>query len=354
MAKSGDKRVYDIRASSGTGGEERIVAISAECTLLDLHLALLGAFDWRGNYGGQERGAYRIDFATKLYTDGRGSRTSLRRLLRVDDAFVCTALEPQLVLECTVLREYEVRSRRHHPKVLDSGGDEYGTKTATWRAQAAMRREFRDETQDDRRSFEFTYGMLTAIISGPPVMPGQWLGEIIRSPDYAAVDDANRALESIMRLHNDIASALHETPEIFVSQVARMLGADSTLLMDWNRGYVYGMALGGDEWIAAKRDPEMHKLFEPIAAVMEIASSPEKRTWLDDVKLRGDLARAQGMAAVGIAELWRRRLFLSVETVHRRGPKVSPNAPCPCGSGKKYKRCCSPMRVIEGYAADRR
>lgn len=325
-----------------------MLAISADGTLLDLHLALLGAFDWRGNYGEQERGAYRLDFPTKVYTDGRGSRTSLRRLLRVDDVFVCTALEPQLVLECTVLREYEVRSRRHYPKVLDRDGDEYDTKTATWRAQAAMRREFRVEMQDDRRSFEFTYGMLTAIVSGPPVMPGQWLGEIMRSADYAAVEDANRVLEGIMRLHNDIASALHETPEIFVSQVARMLGADSTLLMDWNRGYVYGMALGGDEWIVAVRDPEMHKLFEPIAAVMEIASSPEKRAWLNDTKLCGDLARAQGMAAVGIAELWRRRLFRPVETVRRSGPKVSPNAPCPCGSGKKYKRCCSPLRAIEG------
>jgi uncharacterized protein YchJ len=24
----------------------------------------------------------------------------------------------------------------------------------------------------------------------------------------------------------------------------------------------------------------------------------------------------------------------------RRTDKVKPNAPCPCGSGKKYKKCC--------------
>ena len=24
----------------------------------------------------------------------------------------------------------------------------------------------------------------------------------------------------------------------------------------------------------------------------------------------------------------------------RKGKKVGPNAPCPCGSGKKYKKCC--------------
>jgi len=26
----------------------------------------------------------------------------------------------------------------------------------------------------------------------------------------------------------------------------------------------------------------------------------------------------------------------------RQGPKIGRNAPCPCGSGKKYKKCCLP------------
>jgi preprotein translocase subunit SecA len=29
-----------------------------------------------------------------------------------------------------------------------------------------------------------------------------------------------------------------------------------------------------------------------------------------------------------------------VTTVRREGSKVGRNEPCPCGSGKKYKRCC--------------
>ena len=29
------------------------------------------------------------------------------------------------------------------------------------------------------------------------------------------------------------------------------------------------------------------------------------------------------------------------KTVVRTGPKVGRNEPCPCGSGKKYKRCCA-------------
>jgi preprotein translocase subunit SecA len=28
------------------------------------------------------------------------------------------------------------------------------------------------------------------------------------------------------------------------------------------------------------------------------------------------------------------------ETIRREGKKVGRNDPCPCGSGKKYKKCC--------------
>jgi len=29
-----------------------------------------------------------------------------------------------------------------------------------------------------------------------------------------------------------------------------------------------------------------------------------------------------------------------IETYRREKPKVGRNDPCPCGSGKKYKKCC--------------
>ena len=30
------------------------------------------------------------------------------------------------------------------------------------------------------------------------------------------------------------------------------------------------------------------------------------------------------------------------QTIRRQGPKIGRNEPCPCGSGKKFKRCCLP------------
>jgi uncharacterized protein YecA (UPF0149 family) len=163
---------------------------------------------------------------------------------------------------------------------------------------------------------------------------------------YGSIEDTNSGIDGAMRMYNEIASGVRARRDSFISQVAGMLTTPAALI-DWNRGYMYGMALGGnDEWIAAVRDEEMHAMFQPIAAVMDILSSTEKRGWLDDDQLRGDLARAHAMAAIGIAELWQRRLFPQAEPVRRSGPKVPANAPCPCGSGSKYKRCCSPLRAV--------
>jgi preprotein translocase subunit SecA len=33
-------------------------------------------------------------------------------------------------------------------------------------------------------------------------------------------------------------------------------------------------------------------------------------------------------------------------TVRREGKKVGRNDPCPCGSGKKYKKCCLPREEV--------
>jgi len=49
--------------------------------------------------------------------------------------------------------------------------------------------------------------------------------------------------------------------------------------------------------------------------------------------------------AVGITEEDIRDLLVEIQSsketpIRREGTKVGRNDPCPCGSGKKYKRCC--------------
>lgn len=41
------------------------------------------------------------------------------------------------------------------------------------------------------------------------------------------------------------------------------------------------------------------------------------------------------------------RKLLGVFRTHRAGPKVGRNQPCPCGSGRKWKRCCGAPKNIQ-------
>ena len=82
---------------------------------------------------------------------------------------------------------------------------------------------------------------------------------------------------------------------------------------------------------------------EPLARYSEVAeaSGPDQGFAAFD-KTRFDLAgqndSAQNLAAGIDGAPTKKRS--SVKTVKRLGDKVKPNDPCPCGSGKKHKKCC--------------
>ena len=79
------------------------------------------------------------------------------------------------------------------------------------------------------------------------------------------------------------------------------------------------------------KDPEIKKRFIDIAKRMEkdgvdFKSIRQMKKWMKDheAELRAEQPGAPA----------------KVETVVHEGPKIGRNDPCPCGSGKKYKKCC--------------
>ena len=101
-----------------------------------------------------------------------------------------------------------------------------------------------------------------------------------------------------------------------------------------------------DEWqstIAANED--WAQSFQPIVLMINIADDPTHWHWLDDPSLQESMALSVAMATGAVYQLWRDRFF--PKRIRRDAPKVGANQPCPCGSGKKYKRCCgSPLRAV--------
>ena len=66
--------------------------------------------------------------------------------------------------------------------------------------------------------------------------------------------------------------------------------------------------------------------------VVEFTATYEELGRVQKLHERSRFAREHGA--------WRYVGSSGARQVRRERPKVSRNAPCPCGSGQKYKRCC--------------
>jgi preprotein translocase subunit SecA len=89
----------------------------------------------------------------------------------------------------------------------------------------------------------------------------------------------------------------------------------------------YEMFVGMTERIKAEALELLYKI-ELTRADEELMVRPRRREQ-HIVEHRGTLSEAQGDTE-----------DIAIKTVRRQGAKVGRNAPCPCGSGKKYKKCC--------------
>jgi uncharacterized protein len=203
------------------------------------------------------------------------------------------------------------------------------------------------------------HGFLTSIISGPMVVPSEWIPVVFGDEEAGAwetIEQAKRAIGLAMRFYNEISSALGPGGRRYSILIDRIGDRPDTLDLadDWCTGYTLGFALREDEWKEAMEAPELQKAFLPIL----LTAHPNKAPELDPVEnpetyaaLLADLPNC----AVEIYQWWRKKFVASMPeashrmyagTVRRDAPKVSANAPCPCGSGKKYKRCCSSLRAV--------
>lgn len=184
-------------------------------------------------------------------------------------------------------------------------------------------------------------GFLTAIVSGPnTVMPSTWMPALSAGRDQPFADqvDAQHVLGLIMRHMNGIVGTLMQNPEGFEPIFDEFEELDQPFVLPWCAGYVRAMALDAG-WDT--EDDELSLELLPIL-VFGAELDDEITADLDDQDL--DLMAAQiPDCARSIHAYWLARRtpgHSPVQTAEREGPKVGRNAPCPCGSGRKYKQCC--------------
>ncbi len=186
-------------------------------------------------------------------------------------------------------------------------------------------------------------GFLTAIVSGPVMIPpSQWLPAVWG--DYETVWENEKEFEEIltlmMRHMSDIAAMLMEQPADFEALFLESGVKEKTytIVDEWCEGYLRGVALAAAQWDSAGE--EMAVLLTPIRAFTEATH------WRGHDFDRNEIENLQQAIEPNVREIhawWlaRRSEDASPMKPQRRlEPRVGRNDPCPCGSGKKYKKCC--------------
>jgi uncharacterized protein len=192
------------------------------------------------------------------------------------------------------------------------------------------------DAEPGRMPYQTCVGFLAAVASLPEMLPpSSWLPEVLGDSPVENEAQAQRVFGALMRLYNDCVSAVEHDPALICPS-----HTDEEAIAAFCRGYVYGVELGHPETAG-----EPARIREILAMLLALSDESAAH---DVVEL--DKGETLETALV----LFRKALPATLHYLFRawRGdesfaePFVRPeskperNAPCPCGSGKKYKRCC--------------
>ena len=187
-------------------------------------------------------------------------------------------------------------------------------------------------------------GLFTALVSGPMVVPpSRWLPVVWGDfePVWEDKDDFETILLLMMRHMNGIAATLMEQPENFepLFLERELEGKRYPIVDEWCEGYVRGVALAAELWGAG--GPQMTVLLMPIRAFTSDTGWRAHDMATDDEVDNIRNAITPNVREIHAWWLARREGHAPApEPARHAAPRVGRNDPCPCGSGRKYKKCC--------------
>ncbi|MFH5927509.1 UPF0149 family protein [Roseomonas xinghualingensis] len=166
--------------------------------------------------------------------------------------------------------------------------------------------------------------------------PSEWLPLIWGGgePVFADAAEAETVLGAIMARYNEIIHGLQDGAGIL--DPLFLADAEDEVIADfWAEGFLEAVSLRPAVWDPLFSHRDAGLLMTPI---LLLARDPEDLDLdVDEERLHELLAEAPDMIApcvVAIDRFWKAR------RTHGRVPKIGRNAPCPCGSGRKFKLCC--------------
>jgi uncharacterized protein len=191
------------------------------------------------------------------------------------------------------------------------------------------------QAPDTAMPFETLDGFFTALVIGPEmVMPSRYLPEIWGTEDgpvWDSVEQLQYFMDLLTKHWNAIAARLNANAP-HRPQINHF--GDDLPGKEWAEGFVAGMNLCADAW-----EPLIENKNEGNLALQILALTMESDTMLPN-DTRATIVEELPNIVRRIASHWRN------PPVPLRSSKVGRNKLCPCGSGKKYKKCCGGSPTI--------
>jgi uncharacterized protein len=199
-------------------------------------------------------------------------------------------------------------------------------------------------------------GFFTALICSPEMtQPSIYLKELWGDKGIPANEafqndqDIQDFMNLIMRHWNAVVKKLNDD-EVFLPILLEDSDGNAKG-NDWAKGFVQGMQLHQEDWAELTDDEENGGSLVPILALAhENDPDPQIRPYKEPVseERREQLIMGLSAGAMNVYKYFEphRRMSASTGNTFRRDtPKVGRNEPCPCGSGRKYKRCCGDVTL---------
>jgi uncharacterized protein len=194
-------------------------------------------------------------------------------------------------------------------------------------------------------------GFLTGIAVGPElVMPSEWLPVIWGgdAPEFADEAEAKAILGTIMGRYNEI---LRQIANDDLDPVFWADGGGTVIAADWAEGFLQAIMMRADAWeplFKSKRDGQL------LIPVLALCGDQNGESLLglpadEEDRVMEEATEFVPACVTAIAAYWQAKgsTQISMPLLHSRSSlpdqpplKIGRNEPCPCGSGKKFKRCC--------------
>ncbi len=218
-----------------------------------------------------------------------------------------------------------------------------------------------DATSNEVMMLDCLDGFLTALVSGPVMPPqNQWLERVwgptaADTPTFDSPAQAGKIVDLITRHLNAIVWNLQQEPDHFEPVFDMQVYLDDEReYVDgemWAHGYMTGINMQQVHWKALFESKHGLEMLQPIRLLGSADISPEEEALISTPAQREELSKPIPASVAWIYKFWAPQRSAADRANGKTSggeiPKISRNAPCYCGSGRKFKKCCGASAVSE-------